>query len=971
MHHRKARIAANGRIPRRVFALAIAIAACLPNYGVAGEAGVAQEAVINFDIPAGDLSVALDQFSAQSGVQAMYRQELVSAKHSSALNGSYTPAVALERILQGTGLVLERVNNRTFVLKEAPVQRRGQPAPEAARPGQASVKKDEPTALAAVLVKGSKSLNVDIERSEDDIQPYVVFSREEIERSMATNIEEFLGTRLPMNQTRGTASRNEPGNGAGNRSRFDLRGLGPGQTLILINGRRAPGVSLARSSSNLDQPDLNGIPMGSVERIEVLPATASGIYGGGATGGVINVVLRKDYDETTVRIAYDNSFETDSSRRKIDASTGFSANDGRTSVTLSASFLDANRLLAGDRDFAAKARQRALRNNPEAIVAPGVDLHGRYTNFASVDGSHLVFKDGTPFGAATGSVPVGYRGVPSDGGLGLVAGAGEYNIDIPLSIAGERQGLFSSPTTYSVYGALTHAIGDRVETYFDAARNVNKSEIPFAPGATLTATLPVSSPGNPFRQAIRVRAGVTGHETAYIAESISDRINAGFTVRLPREWSAGIDLSSSESTNTFTYLGETYDRTGLQLAMWDGTFDLLRDLEQFPPDLSPYWIASDVVDGPAHSDLDEVSARVAGPLFRLPAGMATMTAMLSSRRSKVDDAYTGNGPYQYHPARRQAVDSLYAEAAIPLVSGSQDVPFVNALYAQASVRRDAYSTVSVPPTIYLTTPDKQTTPAFSYSTNRFASTDYTIGLKYEPNESLALRMSHGTGFIPPGLTQIAGTPIVGSLYVADPKRSGINQLIGPISFTNSGGNENLKPERSESTSVGLILAPDRWSGLRLSLDYTRIEKRDEITTLGYQQIVNLEDSFPGRVTRGATLPEDPAGWAGQITAIDASAVNVANSLVEAFDVQLDVEKSIGRFGLLHFYGAGTLQAALKNKVFDGDPFVDRVGYGDGPLRWRGNFGVNWQLGELQVSVNTQYYDSYKVFSSYKIGRAHV
>src|SRR5690606_1209798 len=110
-----------------------------------------------------------------------------------------------------------------------------------------------------------------------------------------------------------------------------------------------------------------------------------------------------------------------------------------------------------------------------------------------------------------------------------------------------------------------------------------------------------------------------------------------------------------------------------------------------------------------------------------------------------------------------------------------------------------------------------------------------------------------------------------------------------ISFTNSGGNENLEPERSESTSFGLILTPNRWNGLRLSLDYTRIEKRDEITMLSYQQIVNLEDSFPGRVTRGPSIPDEPAGWAGQITAIDASAVNVANSLVEAFDVQVDVE----------------------------------------------------------------------------------
>ena len=962
MHHRKARNQATGRTPIKTLALAVAIAACLPVPAVAQQSDGGQEAVVEFDIPAEDLSAALDRFSTQSGTQAMYRQELVAGKRASALSGSYTPAAALERILRGTGLVLERANDRTFVLKEAHVRPQAQPTQGSTSPVRTSVEKSEPTALAAVLVKGSKSLNVDIERTRDDIQPYVVFSREEIEGSLATNIEEFLGTRLPMNQTRGTASRNEPGNGAGNRSRFDLRGLGPGQTLILINGRRAPGVSLARSLSNLDQADLNGIPIGSVERIEVLPATASGIYGGGATGGVINVVLRKDYDATTLRVGYDNSFDTDSGRRMIDISTGFAANGGKTTVALSASFLDANRLLAGDRGFTAKARQRALQNVPPTILR-NQDIYGRHTNFASVDGSDLVFKDGTPFGAAIGSVPVGYAGVPSDGGAGLAAGAGEYNLEIPLSIAGKRQGLFSSPTTRSVYGALTQEIGDRIEAYLDIARNVNKSEIAFAPAATMTATLPASSPGNPFQQAIRVRAGVTGHETTYRTESISDRINAGLTVRLPREWSAGLDLNASKSTNTFTYMGETFDRTALQLAMWGGAFDLLRDLEQYPPDLSPYWNGSDVIDGPAHSTLKEASVRAAGPLFRLPAGTATMTAMVSSRRNRVDDTYTGPGPYQYHPPRHQDVDSLYAEAAIPLVSGAQSMPFVHSLHAQVSVRRDAYTTISVPPTLYLATPDRETIPAFSYSTNKFASTDYTFGIKYEPIDSLALRASHGTGFMPPGLTQIAGTSHVGSLYVADPKRSGASELIGPISFTNAGGNENLEPERSTSTSVGLIFTPPSWSGTRISLDYTRIEKHDEITRLSFQQIVNLEDSFPGRVTRGPNLPGDPPGWAGQISAIDASEVNVANSLVEAFDVQVDVEKSMGSWGLLHFYGVGTWQTALKSKVFADDPFGDRVGHSDGPLRWRGNVGVNWQLGDLQVGLNTQYYDSYKVYSS--------
>src|SRR5690606_21977469 len=218
-----------------------------------------------------------------------------------AVNGALAPAAALARLLANSGVTSERVNARTFVLKEAQLPTRGDERPVQTQERRSGGERldDTPKALAAVLVKGSRSLNADIERSENDIQPYAVFAREDIERSMAVNIEEFLGTRLPMNQTRGTASRNEPGNAAGNRSKFDLRGLGPGQTLILVNGRRAPGVSLARTSSNLDQADLNGIPISAVQRIEVLPATASGIYGGGATGGVINVVLRKDYDSTT------------------------------------------------------------------------------------------------------------------------------------------------------------------------------------------------------------------------------------------------------------------------------------------------------------------------------------------------------------------------------------------------------------------------------------------------------------------------------------------------------------------------------------------------------------------------------------------------------------------------------------------------------------------------------------------------
>src|SRR5262249_18345 len=114
-----------------------------------------------------------------------------------------------------------------------------------------------------ILVKGSKILNMDIARSRDDAQPYVIFDRAALQRSGAVDINEFLKTRLTQNTAAATG--NQQGGIVGNTSQVNLRGMGAGQTLILIDGRRA--ASLNRLGS-AQQSDLNGIPISAVERIE-------------------------------------------------------------------------------------------------------------------------------------------------------------------------------------------------------------------------------------------------------------------------------------------------------------------------------------------------------------------------------------------------------------------------------------------------------------------------------------------------------------------------------------------------------------------------------------------------------------------------------------------------------------------------------------------------------------------------------
>src|SRR5690606_34810404 len=134
---------------------------------------------------------------------------------------------------------------------------------------------DDDKGIPEMLVSGQRSLNADIPRSQDGVQPYVIFDEEQIERSMAANLGDFLIARLPMN-TETTAASQKSGFGTehfANSSSINLRGLGANQTLILVNGRRIPGLNSIFFGGSFKQSDINGIALSSVKRIEVLPST--------------------------------------------------------------------------------------------------------------------------------------------------------------------------------------------------------------------------------------------------------------------------------------------------------------------------------------------------------------------------------------------------------------------------------------------------------------------------------------------------------------------------------------------------------------------------------------------------------------------------------------------------------------------------------------------------------------------------
>ncbi len=905
---------------------------------------VAQTARYQFNIPAQDLGDALRAVAVTSNQQIAFAEDQVQGVRSPPVVGEYS-------LEQAMGILL---GNSRFNWSRSP---RGVIIVQRAGDARSDLVTDEPAVLPEILVQGGGSLNTDVRRTEDDILPYVVFDRYQIQSSQATNVEDFLRSRLSMATDRGTAARNDPGsNVSGNRSSFNLRGLGANQTLILVNGRRMAGVRYSGNEA-LEQPDINGIPIASIERIEVLPGTASGIYGGGATGGVINIILRKDYSGTELQLTYDNTFDTDSARRRVDLNTGFSLEDGRTQIMLSGSYSDGNDLLARDRNFIDAARERARQNAPDWFVR-NANLASNRTNFRSRSGGNLTLRNGTPFGSSFGSVPVGYLG--GDGGAGLLPGAGILDLTLPDGPTGQQQSLSAVPENQALNLTIRRDMTEAIQAYLDLS--ITRSKSVTRQGFTVSPVLlTATQPGNPFQQEVRVFLQDPDLDTVTLSESGTQRVNGGFIVDLPHGWTAGLDANWNRATNSYFGDYRIVSPTAVRAAVAAGQIDLFRDLDQSPIDLTPYMDPQPVSLPTAPTYLEDYSARIAGPLFSLPAGQVRMTGLVSHRREEQPGLVSYFEPYDeytyYHP-RSQVADSVYVETLVPLFSETQDVFLLRSLEAQLSVRWDRYLTTTSPAVYYYGT---DPTPAPQEVTNKLESTDYTVGLRYMPTSDLTVRASYATGFLPPSLTQLMGFSYAFVMNNPDPLR-GNTISFTPITAT-VGGNPDARPEESISQSIGLIYAPSSVSGLRISVDHIWIKKTDELTTLSAPDILANEALFPGRVVRGGNLPGDPPGWAGVVTSLDTSIVNASSSQVEATDIQVDYEREIGDFGWFRFYAVGTVQTTMERQITSSSPVIDRVGFQDGPGELRFNVGLDWQRGPWTVAINTQYYDEYKVFGS--------
>jgi outer membrane receptor protein involved in Fe transport len=888
-------------------------------------------------LSAGRLADALRELSVRSGVDLLFSPAVVGDRASPRVVGATTVEEALQQLLAGSGLAFRRTDGGAIVIY-------GEPAPE-------------PVALPELLVIGRKTQNVDIRRTENDIQPYKVLSSPDIAVTPADDVDQFLHARLPSDAEPQAPSQNPTIEYASNRSEVDLHGLGPEHTLVLIDGARMPSFVSPLNNQTLQQPDLNGVPLAAIDRIETLTATAGGIFGPGATGGVVNVVLKRDYSGAEVSATYGVTDRGDAPVRRLDGRIGFSPDHGPTDIMIAFARAKTDGIQAGSRDFTAKAQLLNAQRGLASIILSAFPVVNGVVAL-NLEGAGLSLKPafgGGPLGATFTYLPAGSTGAAGNVGAQLRANAGT----LPAHISGQAgaQRLTDSADVTSLVVNLRHRFGDRVETFVDMIgyRNDGRS----VSGNTQGLGLAAAAPTSPFQQDVVVNFPTPGFEGPVRNRLSTVRLSGGAIVHLPGGWSADANVAwgwvrNVVDSDTFTLGPDAITSVfGAPGPGGEPALNPFGDWAAFVAALQAYK-GPDILHGRRDNRFEDDSLRLAGPAYSTRAGPVSLSLLAERRLEDVPvapvDQNIGTPTTLNLPAFSQEVWSLYGELRAPIVPRDAGPRLLRRLELQLAARYDWIRT---------TVPAAQESEGLSVVGARAqqAAAAYTLGFRVYPLDRLMLRASVSTGVLPPTPDQIIQKSNNGFSF-ADPKRGGESTGGAPVL---QGGSPYLKPARARTLSAGLVLNPDDGNHPRISLDFTRTEIRDQIIPPnGSAWFLDNEDAWPGRIKRAPLTAADiAAGFTGgMVLQIDATDANAGYTRTDVVDLSVEQVVPLGAAGSLRLHGLATWQPRLERFSTLGIPAFDYVGFADGPLEWRANAGVDWRRGPLSLGLNAQYYGPY-------------
>lgn len=895
-----------------------------------------------FAIEAKPLRAALEEYAAATGRQLLYSSELVAGLKAPSLLGRLSEDAALGRLLAKTNLRARSTGPNTWIIERgsnAPAndsRNRGpRPAASIRRPKAVPPMQAEAPDAAGIIVTGTNIRGVG-----NGASPVTVINRTDIDRSGRGTIAEVLST-LPQNfggsgtEDTSLASSDRTVLNTGLGSSVNLRGLGSDATLTLVNGRRVAG-----SGGKGDFTDLSAIPTGAVERIEVMSDGASALYGSDAVGGVVNVILRKDF----------NGSET---RARIGSVTSGSTQDYQLSELLGRSWTGGHALLAYE------FQHRQALPSVERRFAASADLRrlggDDFRSFYSDPGTILAFDPSTGAFVPKYAIPSGQNGV----GLKLA------DLKPGANLADTRPGsdLLPDQRRHGIYGTVEQELSPSVSLYAEG-RYSNRR---FKFNAASPPTLLVVTAGNPGY------IDIDGSGASYIGYSFARELGpirtrgdvealsaTGGAVYSPgRDWQ--IDAYGS-------YAQEITHNRNEGLINGDALNEALGTIPDDPA--TPYSPGRDGFFNPygdmanSRAVLDFVgrgyqserdrsrllvgSVKADGTLMRLPAGPLKLALGGLARREFLEvggeSYYFGLAPSPSTPSSsRRTIVAAFGELAVPVFGPGNAVPGLSRLDLSLALRHEHYSDFG-------------------------STTNPKLGVVWEPLKGLRVRASWGTSFRAPALTDVSDPLVIVATQL--PNQTG---GFSPVLYL-GGGNPGLKPERAKSLSAGVVVSPAALPGLRMEATYFRTKFDQRIGTPVREQILKtlVDPSFSPfvRLVSPATnatdradvvaLIEDPASFVPRNlppeffqAIVDARQVNTSMIDVRGIDATLSQSfdwrdsafaLSLNGSYLLRYDTRLTPTAPISERV-------DRLGFPN-DLRVRGT--IDSSRGDFGSTVGVNY-----------------
>ena len=496
---------------------------------------------------------------------------------------------------------------------------------------------------------------------------------------------------------------------------------------------------------------------------------------------------------------------------------------------------------------------------------------------------------GAALGSTRTSLPLGLGADLAHRDALLIANAGQTNLD--PGGGGADATITSQPTTRSIFLDARHDFGGGFVAFANLLDTRNTGRTVGSAQEQNYTTLPAADPLNPFQQEIAIAIPASALTTTTVNRIESTRYTLGLIAPLPAGWRANIEYNGGTGRSRFRSVmvvqgSGPYDPVTGKFGGGLPILDPLGDWASYLAALSAY-LFDDKQLGPRKNHFDDATLRIAGPVATLPGGPLTLTLLGEARREVTARSaiYYGEPPYQnpsIYPRLEARVFSLYGEMRVPLVG---DHGRLSGLELQLAVRQDWTRTI-LPGSKLLFGADL---PPF---VARSGTPAYTLGARFSPLPGLLVRSSVGTGSLPPTANQIGRVTDIGVDYRGDPRRGGRTiGSEGAVKFLNA-GNPDLVPERARSYLIGVVVTPAGDHGARLSIDYTRINKRNEIQSFPYFDVDTLileEVKYPRRVIRGPLTAADKAlGFSGgPIQTLDFSLLNLGRTRIDAIDVTLD------------------------------------------------------------------------------------